>query len=318
MNSDDMGLRSALERPADFDPAPPDIDRIRRAGGQRRRRRTAGTITAAAASVIVLAGGAALTLSGTDQTQDAASSGRTAAQQAADPPLVKDRGELLTKTMETVPGARRVGDLAVLVPASTDEDPPDPAPLRGPTARLGVRAYEPVWVPDRTSLPQWLVVSTALVQDKQRSTVAPVLVDRGPQSIGCVEMSDGGASCVATALLHQEGSVMVAGESMAPRGYLQAGEPTQVFTFPTLVDGQPRLLLIAGVGGVVDRAEFVAQDGTKVPAQVDADNVAPGASLMWATLPQTPARVISYRADGTIVDNHALSNCTDGASCEVR
>ena len=46
--------------------------------------------------------------------------------------------------------------------------------------------------------------------------------------------------------------------------------------------------------------------------------MAPGSSILWASVPGALARVVTYDSRGAVVDDHSLRDCTGGVDCEVR
>ena len=57
--------------------------------------------------------------------------------------------------------------------------------------------------------------------------------------------------------------------------------------------------------------------GTVVEGTVD-HTMAPGSSILWASVPGALARVVTYDSRGSVVDDHSLRDCTGGVDCEVR
>lgn len=319
----DEGLHDLLARPADWDPGRPDLAAIRAEARRRARRRTSIALLAAASVVLAVAGaGLASQLPDEHRQADSRRADRAGSNGFIDErKLIRDREKLIRFALDEYPGARRIGDLGVLMPPSVDQggiDRFDRAPVMGPVARLGVQAYLPI-ASAGTRIPRWLEISNAMVAEDSPSAIAPLLVDRGPMLIGCTERSRGPKPrCRSTSLLYQKGSAMGGYVGMGGSGYLQPGKPTQVFVIPTIADSRIQRLVVAGVGGVAERAEIVTADGRRLDAAVDADRVAPGATLAWTVLPEAPRRVTFYRADGSVLDDHAVQACSGGVDCEVR
>jgi len=67
----------------------------------------------------------------------------------------------------------------------------------------------------------------------------------------------------------------------------------------------------------VTRVEFVNTAGTIVEGTVD-HTMAPGSSILWASVPGALARVVTYDSRGSVVDDHSLRDCAGGVDCEVR
>lgn len=316
----DKGLHDLLARPADWDPGRPDLAAIRAEARRRARRRTSIALLAAASVVLAVAGaGLASQLPDEHRQADSKRADKAGSNGFMDErKLIRDREKLIRFALDEYPGARRIGDLGVLMPPSVDQGEIDRIDVTGPVARLGVRTYLSIGMAEATT-PRWLEISNELVAEDSASAIAPLLVDRGPMLIGCTGRSGGTKSpCRTTSLLYEKGSVMGAYVGLGGRGYLQPGKPTQVFVIPTIADGKVQQLVVAGVGGVAERADVVTADGRRLDAAVDADRVAPGATLAWTVLPEAPRRITFYRADGSVLDDHAVPACSGGVDCEVR
>lgn len=319
----DKGLHDLLARPADWDPGRPDLAAIRAEARRRARRRTSIALLAAASVVLAVAGaGLASQLPDEHRQADSKRADKAGSNGFMDErKLIRDREKLIRFALDEYPGARRIGDLGVLMPPSVDQgeiDRFDRASVMGPVARLGVQAYLPI-ASAGNRIPPWLQISNELVAADSPSSIAPLLVDRGPMLIGCTGRSGGPKSpCRTTTLLYEEGSVMGTYVGLGGRGYLQPGKPTQVFVIPTIADGKAQQLVVAGVGGVAERADVVTAEGRRLDVAVDADRVAPGATLAWTVLPEAPRRITFYRADGSVLDDHAVQACSGGVDCEVR
>jgi hypothetical protein len=77
--------------------------------------------------------------------------------------------------------------------------------------------------------------------------------------------------------------------------------------------------LIGGFHGA-DTARVLVEttDGAQAEAQLDVGTMSPGNTLFWAKLAHPIAWVRAYDANGKLLAEHRLRDCTDPVDCEVR
>lgn len=302
----------------------PDLSEIHRLGRRRRTRRTAavgGVAVVAVASVV--AGGLALR------------PGSGEPQVASEPPPRTEMTSLAARALAEIPGAQQLSATDVLIPA------PDTKPglmgaqsieVQGQPVELPEHAYTGVTSYPDAAFPDWLYRGTENLEQAAgddngypvgTTDLTGVFVDLGPRYLGCALPRDDwggkpGAGCF-PAILSKDGDKWRYQWGLGTDDFLKPGSPMEVFADDSFVDGQHGTLAEAGVDGTdVARAEFIATDGTRVDGTVLAGTLVPGDSMFFAEVPGDLARVITYDADGDVIDDHELKPCDTPAECEVR
>lgn len=295
------------------------LTEVRRRGARRRRTRTA--LTAVAAAVVV--GGSATLLApglnGANSERD------TVARDIATRPA--GLNDLQKRVLREVPGARRISVWQVAIPeppGAVDgmEIPGDDFEVQGNAFPTGVPSYTGVTTYDRAAFPDWLydaVVaseSAAASGDGQPvgSTDMGIAVVNGTLELACVSFQ--GADCVPAVVRNEDGQRHYEW-GFGTDDFLDPGTGMEVFA-GNAGEGDAPSLAVAGLPDAsVTRVEFINTAGNVVEGTVD-HTMAPGSSILWASVPGALARVITYDSSGAVVDDHSLRSCTGGVDCEVR
>jgi hypothetical protein len=99
--------------------------------------------------------------------------------------------------------------------------------------------------------------------------------------------------------------------------FLDPGTGLEVFAGNAGAEDAPSLAVAGLPDDSVTRAEFVNTAGEVVDGTVD-HTMAPGSTILWASVPGALARVVTYDSSGAVVDDHSLRQCSGGVDCEVR
>ena len=129
-------------------------------------------------------------------------------------------------------------------------------------------------------------------------------------------MSFQGADCVPAVIRNEDGQRHYEW-GFGTDDFLDPGTGLEVFAGNAGPEDAPSLAVAGLPDDTVTRVEFVNTAGTIVEGTVD-HTMAPGSSILWASVPGALARVITYDASGAVVDDHSLRDCTGGVDCEVR
>ena len=291
----------------------------KRRGARRRRTRTA---LVAVAATIVVGGSATLLVPGPD-----GGSGErdTVARDVAARPT--GLSELQKRVLREVPGAERISVWQVAFPEPLGaedgmEIPGDDFEVQGETFTTGVPSYTGVTMYDRAAFPGWLydevlsIESAAGDENGQPvgSTDMGIAVVNGTLELACVSFQ--GADCVPAVIRNEEGQRHYEW-GFGTDDFLDPGTGLEVFAGNAGAEDAPSLAVAGLPDDTVTRVEFVNTAGTIIEGTVD-HTMAPGSSIVWASVPGALARVITYDSSGAVVDDHSLRSCTGGVDCEVR
>ena len=318
-----LDLERALH--AAHDAPRPRADRlvaIRQEGrGHRRRRRLASVGTAAAVLSLVVGIGWVVGMGGPGP-------GTSGDRVAVDQPPPTELSTLAKRALREIPGAKKVSAYQVLLPdpnvPTEMEEPLRADALRTSPIALPASAYVGVTLYPTGTFPAWLRDGIARSERDQAgpdgghpvgSFAEGIVVDEGTLFISCV--SHQGDPCVPT-VLHRTGDDWFTDWGMGTDDFLEEGADLEVFGTDNFVTGRPSRLWVAGIDGEVARADFVLADGSVVQGTVSYDSVMEGASMMWADVHGELAQVVTYAADGSVVEDHALRACDTPVECEVR
>lgn len=315
----------STQPPSDWSVEPPNLVELTRQGRRRRRRRTAAIVGVTFAVATVGFGATWAMVSDGDHL--AGSVGADSSLDATDvpsPAVTADRQQLLTQVDAEVPGAQRIGDSTIVVPApKAVVEADDGSPATNALTPIGTRSYLPIAWSSEDAWPSWLYKSSAAVEENaSNGQVPPVLMDMGPQYLTCLKLTDSATASAgcrgAVALVHKAGEEAVVEVTLGTKAFLKPGQGMEVFTLGTIDNGAAAWLILAGLSGDVAKVEFVDADGNRTAGQVDRGSVAPGASLMWATMPTIPRKVTAYDVGGNVLEDHELVSCESAVECEVR
>lgn len=292
---------------------------VKRRGARRRRTRRA---LIAVVATIAVGGPAALLAPGGD---DRGGERSTVARDVAARPA--GLSDLQKRVLRDVPGAERISAWQVAIPeppGATDgmEGMSDDIEVQGETFDTGVISYTGVTMYERADFPGWLYDAVlAMEEDAGDSNGQPVgstdmgiaVVD-GTLELACVSFQ--GAEC-RPAVIRNEGGQRHYEWGFGTDDFLEPGTGMEVFAGNAGAEDAPSLAVAGLPDDSVTRVEFVNTAGTMVKGEVD-HTMAPGSSIMWASVPGALARVIAYDSSGAVVDDHSLRACAGGVDCEVR
>jgi hypothetical protein len=202
------------------------------------------------------------------------------------------------------------------------EIPGDDVEVQGETFATGVPSYTGVTMYDRAAFPRWLyrevlsIETAAGDEDGQPvgSTDMGIGVVNGTLELACVSFQ--GADCVPAVIRNEDGQRHYEW-GFGTDDFLDPGTGLEVFAGNAGPEDAPSLAVAGLPDDSVTRVEFVNTAGTIVEGTVD-HTMAPGSSIVWASVPGALARVITYDSSGAVVDDHSLRDCTGGVDCEVR
>jgi len=286
-----------------------------------RRRRTRAALVVVAATIAV-GGAATLLVPGLD----GGGSGRdTVARDVATRPT--GLSKLQERVLRDVPGAERISPWQVAVPeplGAVDgmEIPGDEFEVQGDAFPTGVPSYTGVTMYDRAAFPGWLydgvlaIETAAGDEDGQPvgSTDMGIAVVNGTLELACVSFQ--GAACVPAVIRNEDGRRHYEW-GFGTDDFLDPGTGLEVFAGDAGSEDAPSLAVAGLPDDSVTRVEFVNTAGTIVEGTVD-HTMAPGSSILWASVPGALARVVTYDSRGSVVDDHSLRDCAGGVDCEVR
>lgn len=213
------------------------------------------------------------------------------------------------QTLATVPGARLVEDEVLVVPGpktAPSEGTPIPPKRTSPLIELPGNWYELVEA--------WGEGDE--VPTTEDEIDGRLVADRGPAYLACTEWP-GNTGCTVS-LGHLEDGKFVYGLGLGSDEFQMEGSSMEVFMIPQFTLDGTQTLVIAGGATSVESAVIVLEDGKKIAATVTNGIGESTGSLYYAITTGTPARVITYGAEGRVVENHPLSECEEGEDCEVR
>jgi hypothetical protein len=299
---------------------PQRLAEAKRRGARLRRRRTALTAVVAA---IVVGGSATLLTSelggGADRERN------TVALDVATRP--SGLSDLQKQVLREVPGSERISAWQVALPEPPGaKDPMESVSgdfkVQGRTFPTGVPSYTGVTMYDRAAFPGWLYdAALAIEEDAGGADGQPVgsmdmglAVVNGTLELACISFQ--GADC-APAVVRREDGQRHYEWGFGTDDFLDAGTGMEVFAGATGAADAPSLAVAGLPNDSVTRVEFVNTAGEIVEGTVD-HTMAPGSSIMWASVPGALARVVAYDSGGAVVDDHSLRACTGGVDCEVR
>ncbi|HWJ81568.1 MAG TPA: hypothetical protein VNS55_04955 [Nocardioides sp.] len=302
----------------------PDLAAIHRLGRRRRRIRTAAVGGAAALSVAA-AVGIGVTVGGDPGSGDSLA--------AADAPP-DHLSPLAQRVLSDVPGAVQVNSGQVVIPApDVDRQFTQRIDVEGRPVRLPRDYYAGVTSWPARAFPAWLYDGTQAAEQAEddgsgypvgTSDLTGVLVDAGGRYLGCALPrkawgADGGESCFPAILTQRPDGGWTYEYGLGTDRFLQPGAPMEVFSEESYVSGDLTTLAVAGIDGTsVASVQLVATDGTVVDGTVEAGTLVPGESMFFGEVPGELARVVAYDAQGDVIEDHRLRDCTGGADCEVR
>lgn len=315
----------------------PDLDLIRRHGRRRRQARTALVAGGGLLATAVLAGvGVSLAgLGGDDDGREGAPASVTLQENKVPTTM----HPLAARALREIPGAVQVSPTQVVIPGPGVAEEFEEAigegerpPLVGTPVPLPGHVYAGITLFPAGSFPDWLhegvdaFEETELAQeDGSRpvgSTDIGILVDVGVGQLGCTVWHSSephaNASC-SPAVMHQLKDKRYLNWSMGTDSFLTPTAPMEVFLSEDYSTGRRTTLAIAGIDGTdVARVEFVPTSGAPVAGTVQSGTITQGDSFFYANVPGTLWKVVAYAADGTVIEDHPLSDCDDPVDCEVR
>jgi hypothetical protein len=194
--------------------------------------------------------------------------------------------------------------------------------VQGETFATGVTSYTGVTMYDRAAFPGWLYDAVLAIEEDAGSaegqpvgsTDMGLAVVNGTLELACVSFQ--GADCVPAVVRNEDGQRHYEW-GFGTEDFLDAGTGMEVFAGNAGAEDAPSLAVAGVPNDSVTRVEFVNTAGEIVEGMVD-HTMAPGSSIMWASVPGALARVIAYDSGGAVVDDHSLRTCTGGVDCEVR
>jgi len=296
---------------------PQRLAEAKRRGARLRRTRTA--VTAVVAAMIV-GGSAALLTSGLGGGES-----NTVALEVATRPT--GLSGLQKQVLREVPGAERISVWQVALPEPPGAEDPmestsDDFEVQGKAFATGVPSYTGVTMYDRAAFPAWLYDAVLAIEEDAGSadgqpvgsTDMGVAVVNGRLELACVSFQ--GADCVPAVVRNEDGQRHYEW-GFGTDDFLDPGTGMEVFAGDAGAEDAPSLAVAGLPNDSVTRVEFVNTAGEIVEGTVD-HTMAPGSSIMWASVPGALARVIAYDSGDTVVDDHSLRACTGGVDCEVR
>jgi hypothetical protein len=308
-----------LQRPSEASLDPQRLAAVKRHGARRRRTRTA--LTAMVAATVVGGAAASLTsgLDGGGRDRD------TVARDVATRPT--GLSDLQKRVLREVPGAERISQWQVALPEPPGaEDPMESTSnqfeVQGETFATGVPSYTGVTMYDRAAFPGWLYDAVLAIEKDDGgasgqpvgSTDMGIAVTNGTLELACVSFQ--GAPCQPAVIRHEDGQQYYEW-GFGTDDFLDPGTGMEVFAGNAGAEDAPSLAVAGLPDDSVTRVEFVNTAGKIVEGMVD-HTMAPGSSIMWASVPGALARVIAYDSDGLVVYEHSLRTCSGGVDCEVR
>lgn len=217
--------------------------------------------------------------------------------------------EFATAKVATVQGAWLAGDDDVLVlPASeagATEGTPFPVGQVGPLVKLPANSYE--------TLKAWDDESS----ERAKGEVAGVMVaDRGQAYLACTKWP--GQSACTVSVGHLEDDTFIYDFGLGSDDFQAQGSKMEVFTIPQYAPEGTRTLVIAGSAASAQSADIVLDDGTQQPASLTRAVGLPTGAIMFAVTTAAPTKVVTYGADGQVIEDHTLRTCAEGENCELR
>lgn len=296
---------------------PQRLAEVKRRGARRRHARTAVTAVVAAA---VVAGSATVLMPGLD------GGGRqTVARDVATRPT--GLSDLQKRVLREVPGAERISVWQVALPEPPGaqdrmESSGGDFEVRGETVATGVSSYTGVTMYEPGAFPRWLYDAVLAIEEDAGgaegqpvgSTDVGLGVVNGSFELACVSFQ--GADCEPAVVRNEDGQRHYEW-GFGTDDFLDAGTGMEVFAGDAGAEDAPTLAVAGLPDDAVARVAFVNTAGKVVEGEVD-HTMAPGSSIMWASVPGALARVIAYDSDGAVIDDHALRACSGGVDCEVR
>jgi hypothetical protein len=300
------GQLTRLMRDGDTERASmPDLEGIHRRG-RRRRLRTRATAGAAALATVAVIGGVWSALGPGDD----ATTVRAATQDHRVTGLTAYERRVLAQT----PGSYEV-DGTVVLPDVTD-------PAAEGYQRLAPKRIVGTAVPlgfHGSIGPMYLATNrTEEGYQDNAPDGSQVVIDPGPLWLGCLTWPRA-EDCEPAVLAKDTLGRFVFLHGFGTDDFLRPGAEMELFTDDDFADRTWRQSLIGGFHGD-DTARVLVEmtDGSHAEAQLDVDAMSPGNTLFWARLPHAVAWVRAYDADGTLLAEHRLRDCTDPVDCEVR
>lgn len=298
---------------------PQRLAELKSRGARRRRTRTALT---AAVTAIAVGGSTAWLAPGLDggsRDRDA-----VALDVAVRPTGLSDLQE---RVLRDVPGAEQISVWQVVFPepAGAKDDMKGARgdfEVQGETFATGVTNYTGVTMYDREAFPGWLYDAVLAIEENAGSasgrpvgsTDMGLAVANGTLELACVSFQ--GAECLPAVVSNEDGQRQYEW-GFGTDDFLDPGTGMEVFARDAGAEDAPSLAVAGLPNDTVTRVEFVNTAGEIVEGMVD-HTMAPGSSILWASVPGALARVIAYDSAGAVVDDHSLRTCTNDVNCEVR
>lgn len=310
----------------DQEPELLDIDSltaIRQDGARRRtRRRTLSGLATVAGAVVVAA---ALGVAGLG---DGGAPTRAEDPDTAGHPT--ELSPLQERILREIPGARQTSEWQVELPdpgVPQEMETPltgqfavvgDPIPT-GAATETGITSYP------RSAFPRWLFDEIDRIEREELgdgdsrpvgSTLMGIEVASGQAELACVSFE--GGEC-GPALVRRSGGELFYEWGFGTDDFLKPGTGMEVFapTFEPGAHDAPELVIAGLPGAGVTRVEFVNTLGEVTEGRVT-HALVDDASILWAEVPGALQRVVAYDANGDVVDDHRLRDCSGGSDCEVR
>lgn len=199
--------------------------------------------------------------------------------------------------LETLPHAYQAGD-SVIVPTAEDANLDWVGALSSdrivghpvPTYAHGLASYADF--PTSTEAPGWI----GELRHGDR-----VFADVGPLWLACTTWP-GQDDCSASLLMRNQGDFYMYRSGVGPAHFLDDEAPMEILTFSSIEWGQPRRLLVGGLGGTdTEDVSLVLEDGSLVPARVSVDEVIAGETMWWTTVSLPVESVTAYDSFGDVV-----------------
>jgi hypothetical protein len=237
---------------------------------------------------------------------------------------------LQQRILREIPGSTQVSDWQVALPEPSQQQQMEDKigrefDIEGATIPTGATTYDGVTMYPRSAFPAWLYDEIVRIETEELasddgshplgSTAMGIKVRSGSAELACVSVE--GQEC-APVVLRRSGGELYFEWGFGTEKFLEPGTGMEVFAANGQEASDAPALAVAGMPGTdVARVEFVNTLGVVTDGQVTHD-LAEGASIMWADVPGALQRVIAYDADGRVVDDHRLRDCSGGVDCEVR
>jgi hypothetical protein len=341
-------LKTADQQPLQ----PATLTAIRTQGRRRRRVRATATLAGVVAATLVASVSVAALTGGETSRRD-----RDADVTEPSPSWSPETlTPLARRALAEIPGAVQISSTRVSIPeppgvTSWAGGPPvlKQFVASGPFDIGGAHAYQGVTMYDDGQFPAWLEQGAKEWDERDGrrddgpgsvigSISSGVVVDHGRQQIACIHQAPDGEGinmidgvvvsqptepdldkpCMVS-IVRPHGSDIVREWTIAAPDFLAAGAGVQLYRDRSSAKGDPVSLWVGGTDGTdVASVDLELADGQTVEATIASGTLVPGETVFWATVPGELVRAITRDADGEVLEDHPLRDCSGPVDCEVR